>query len=362
MHEPLGLPLGRPTARVGHVRSLPILCGLLVLVTSCATAGTSAPRPVDVEAHRGGLGLTVESTLPAFARALELGVTTLEMDVAITADGRDVITHDHRTDPRRCRDTAPATPGDPLFPYVGRLVRDLTFAQVRTLDCGSQQREGWPDQQLAPGARMPTLAEVADLTRRHGAEDVRFNVETKVEAAAPAETAPREVFVRRVVDEVRRAGIAGRTSIQSFDWGALTLVRTLAPELPRIALTEPDFLEVGRPGASPWLGGLDIDAFGGDVVRAAASRGFSALSPLHGEPQDAVVTAPGYRPFTTRALVDGAHVVGMPVIVWTVDDEPSMNAMLDAGVDGIITDRPDRLRAVLAARGLPLPPAHPAHR
>jgi glycerophosphoryl diester phosphodiesterase len=209
---------------------------------------------------------------------------------------------------------------------------------------------------------MPTLAEVADLTRRYGAEDVRFNVETKVEAAAPAETAPREVFVRRVVDEVRRAGIAGRTTIQSFDWGALTLVRTVAPELPTVALTEPDFLEVGRPGASPWLGGLDIDTFGGDVVRAAASQGFSALSPLHGEPQDAIVTAPGYRPFTNRALVDDAHAAGMPVIVWTVDDEPSMSAMLDAGVDGIITDRPDRLRAVLAARGLPLPRAYPTPR
>src|SRR4051812_47229177 len=128
--------IGRPIAKVGYVRSLPILCGLLVLVVSCATAGTSAPRPVDVQAHRGGLGLTVESTLPAFARALELGVTTLEMDVAITADGRDVIPHARGTDSRRCRDTAPATPGDPLFPYVGRLVKDLTFAQVRTLDCG----------------------------------------------------------------------------------------------------------------------------------------------------------------------------------------------------------------------------------
>lgn len=332
---------------------------LLLLATACVPA-PAPPRVIDVQAHRGGLGLTVESTLPAFARALELGVSTLEMDVQITADGRDVITHDRRTDPRRCRDTAPATPGDPLFPYVGRYVRDLTFAQVRTLDCGSQRREGQPEQQLAPGARMPTLAEVADLVSRHGADDVRFNVETKVEAAAPAETAPREVFVRRVVDEVRAAGIAGRTTIQSFDWGALRLARAAAPALPTVALTEPDFLEVGAPGASPWLGGLDVDAFGGSVVRAAASLGVAALSPLHGEPQDATVTDPGYRPFTTRALVDEAHAAGLPVIVWTVDDEATMGTVLDAGVDGVITDRPDRLRAVLAARGLPLPHAHPA--
>jgi glycerophosphoryl diester phosphodiesterase len=120
--------------------------------------------------------------------------------------------------------------------------------------------------------------------------------------------------------------------------------------------------EAAASAAPPWLGGLDVDAFGGSAVRAAASLGFSAVSPLHGEPQDAAVTAPGYRPFTTRALVDEAHAVGMPVIVWTIDDEPSMNAMLDAGVDGIITDRPDRPRAVLAARGLPLPRAYPAPR
>lgn len=345
----------------------------VVLASGCApgparttlapsTQGSGPSRVVDVEAHAGGLGLTVENTLPAFARALQVGVTTLEMDTAVTADGQVVITHDRRTDPRRCRDTAPAFPGDPLFPYVGRLVKDLTFAQVRTLDCGSQRREDQPEQQAGPGSPMPTIAEVVALTRRDGARDVRFNVETKVEAGAPSETAPRELFVRRVVEEVRTAGIVGRTSIESFDWAALRLVRRMAPELPTVALVEPDFLEVGRPGASPWLGGLDIDDFAGNVVRAAATQGFTAISPVHGDPQDGSVSDPGYRPFTTPALVAQAHAVGMAVIVWTVDDAATMNAVLDDGVDGIITDRPDRLREVLTTRGLPLPATYPPPR
>lgn len=70
----------------------------------------------DVQAHRGGIGLTTESSLPGFARALEVGVTTLELDVQITADGYAVVTHDRDPSEAKCVDTAPAFPGDPQFP------------------------------------------------------------------------------------------------------------------------------------------------------------------------------------------------------------------------------------------------------
>ena len=96
-----------------------------------------AVRQFDVQAHRGGLAWRPESTLSSFASGLEIGVSTLEMDVQITQDGRDVITHDRKVDGTKCKDTAPATPNDPEFPYVGKFVNTLTFAQVETLDCGS---------------------------------------------------------------------------------------------------------------------------------------------------------------------------------------------------------------------------------
>ncbi|MET9343328.1 glycerophosphodiester phosphodiesterase [Nonomuraea sp. NPDC003804] len=312
-------------------------------------------HPFDLQAHRGGLGLVVEATLPAFANALELGVGTLELDVQITEDGQAVVTHDRRISNRKCRDTAPAVPGDPEFPYVGKYINTLTLEQVRTMDCGSMTLPEFPGQRPVPGARMATLREVFELVDRYRARRVMLNVETKVEAGAPHETAPREQFVQVTLAEIRRAGLMRQVTIQSFDWGALMRVREVEPRLPIVALTNRDFLQTGKPGASPWLGGIDIDDFGGDPLKAIKSFGADAFSPVHGFPQNGKVTDPGYQPYVTREMVDQAHGLGIKVIPWTVDDEPTLNKLVDDGVDGIITDYPDRLRQIMAERGFKLP-------
>jgi endonuclease/exonuclease/phosphatase family metal-dependent hydrolase len=119
-------------------------------------------RDFDVQAHRGGFGLTTESTLPAFAKALEIGVTTLELDVQITEDGWPVVTHDRQVSANKCRDTAPAFPGDPEFPYVRDYVKDLTLAQVKTLACDKPLPEH-PQQEVVADARMPLLRDVFEL-------------------------------------------------------------------------------------------------------------------------------------------------------------------------------------------------------
>ncbi|MEU6040136.1 glycerophosphodiester phosphodiesterase family protein [Actinomadura sp. NPDC047616] len=330
-------------------------------VTGVTKAGPGH-RTFDLQAHRGGLGLVVESTLPAFANALRLGVSTLELDVQITEDGQAVVTHDRRVDGRKCQDTGPAAPGDPEYPYVGKYVNTLTLKQVRTLDCGSRTLPEFPGQRAEPGARMPLLSEVFGLVHRYRAYGVKLNVETKVEAGAPSETAPREQFVRVTAREVRRARMVRQVTIQSFDWGALMRMRQVEPRLPLVALTNYDFLQVGQPGRSPWLGGIDIDDFGGDPLRAVRSFGASAFSPVHGFPQNGKVTDPGYRPYVTKTMVDEAHRLGLKVIPWTVDDQATMNKLIDDGVDGIITDYPDRLRAVMAERGFRLPRAYKEHK
>ncbi|KJK47586.1 glycerophosphodiester phosphodiesterase [Lentzea aerocolonigenes] len=317
------------------------LIGALVIAMATPGAAQAHHREFDLQAHRGGIGLTVESTLKAFGKALELGVTTLELDLQITRDGREVITHDRRTNPDKCLDTKPAFPGDPDFPYAGKYVKDLTFAQVRTLDCGSTRWSQYPDQELSPGARMPTLAELFDLARKHRAWGIRFNIETKVEAAAPHETAPREQFVQRAVREIRRSGFLNNVTIQSFDWGTLMRMREVEPRLPLVALTQPEFL---RPG-SPWTGGLNLDDFGGSVAKAVRSFGAKALSPVH--------------TMVTKELVAEAHREGLVVIPWTVDDVPRMHEIIDTGADGLITDYPDRLRNVLKERGFKLPRRYP---
>ena len=349
-----------------------VITGLLTTGLGLGLPAASASRPheFDIQAHRGGIGLTVENTLTSFSKALELGVSTLELDVQITEDGQAVVTHDRKVTGAKCRDTAPYVAGDPEYPYVGKYVKDLTLKQVRQLDCGSLRQPDFPGQRLDPGVRMPLLREVFDLVHRYRANGVTLNVETKVEAGAPQETAPREQFVQVTAREIRRAHIGRQVTIQSFDWGALMRMRQVAPSLPIVALTNYDFLQTGRPGRSPWLGGLDIDDFGGDLVAATESFGADAISPVHGFPQNGKVTDPGYKPYVTAEMVASAHRAGMKVIPWTVDDQPTMRSLIDKGVDGLITDYPDRLREVVASYGYRLPrgyvapavrPLAPAH-
>ena len=339
------------------------LAGTLALGAAPASALPEGHhRSFDLQAHRGGVALTVENTLPAFDNALALGVSTLELDVQITQDGYAVVTHDRDPNPAKCVDTEPAFPGDPEFPYVPdrTYIKDLTLAQVRTIDCGSLRQPQFPGQELHPGERMPLLSEVLDLVGRHRARQVTLNIETKVEAGAPEQTAPREQFVQAVVREVRAAHLVDQVTIQSFDWGSLMRMSEVEPRFPLVALTNgQQFLQVGAEGASPWLGGLDIDDFPGTIqekfVAASASFGADAVSPVHGDPQGGGVEDPGYVPFTTPELVDAAHDAGMAVIPWTIDDRATIESLMDLGVDGLITDRPDLLRTIMAERHLKLP-------
>ncbi|QYJ03856.1 hypothetical protein KUV85_16270 [Nocardioides panacisoli] len=295
----------------------------------------------DLQAHRGGLALTVENTLAAFERALAVGVSTLEFDVQVTADGRAVIAHD--------------------ADHGGHRIRDLTLAEARSLDVGSVRDPRHPEQALAPGARMPLLSEVADLLRAVAADTVRCNVELKVAVTRPGTSADAAEFVDVVLAELDAAGILGCSTIQSFDWAALRRVSDVAPEVATYVLSHEDRLEVGRRGASPWLGGLDIDDFAGSVqhkyVAAAASIGAAAVSPVHGTYAD----GPGGRshvPFTTAELVEAAHEQGLLVVPYTVNDAALMAWLIGLGVDGFITDHPDRARDVMDAHGLELPPAY----
>ena len=174
------------------------------------------------------------------------------------------------------------------------------------------------------------------------------------------ETAPREQFVQVVAREIRKAGIARQVTIQSFDWGSLMRMHQVAPDLPLVALDNFDFLQVGKPGKSPWLGGIDIDDFGGDPIKAVKSFGASAISPVDGFPQGGKITDPAFRPYFTKDLVKSAHTAGLKVIPWTVDDPATIQWFIDQGVDGIISDYPDRVRDVVRANGFRLPRAYDA--
>jgi glycerophosphoryl diester phosphodiesterase len=303
----------------------------------------------DLQGHRGARGLAPENTLEGFARALSLGVTTLEMDVGMTADGVVVVSHDPALNPDITR-----RPDGTWLEAPGPAIRSLTLAELQAYDVG-RIRPGtryaalYPEQVPADGARIPALAEVL----RRAAEaspTVRFNIETKVFPDRPALTAPPEEMARALADVIAAAGMTGRTVVQSFDWRTLTWLRDNRPEVARSYLTSQSggydtvSSRGGRP--SPWLGGLDAAAHGASAPRLVAAAGGRVWSSNHRD--------------LTEATLAEAKALGLTVLPWTVNDVPTMERLIDWGVDGMITDRPDLLRGVLERRGMALPPAAPA--
>lgn len=298
----------------------------------------------DLQAHRGGRGEWTEESLAAFANSLKLGVSTLELDTHLTQDGKVIVWHDDTIQANKCADTAPATPDDPEFPYVGDRVADLSLAQIKTLDCGYTQLAGYPEQQVIEGNRIAELKDVFALVNEYGAKKVRFNVETKVEDGL-AGGEGSVALTKAVVTEIYMAGMSGRTTVQSFDWSTLNYTRKIAPQLPLVALSSGDaWLQVGKPGAAPELGGIDIDDYDGSLPKAAKALGYDVISPT-------------FRSVTPKMIAE-AHEYGLPVIPWTVNTTADMANLMDLGVDGIITDYPTRLRTLMQERGLKLPKAY----
>lgn len=314
------------------------LGAVLTLAASSAPAAVAAPAPAntasasqaedfDLQSHRGGRAEWTESSLTAFSRSLELGVTTLELDTHLTEDDVVMVWHDDTIQAEKCQDTGPATPNDPDYPYVGDRFRELTYAQIQTLDCGYQQLPGYPVQDNIEGNRIATLEEIFALAVQHGAEDgIRWNIETKVED--PTDAPEREALVDGVMATIQEHGWPERTTLQSFDWAALDQVREIDSEMTLVALAEAE---------NPVDAGMD--------PQDAAERGYDVWSPRH--------------TLLTEQNIAEAHELGLTVTPWTVNNRADMERLIHWGVDGLITDYPSTLRDVMADRDWALPQAYP---
>lgn len=303
---------------------------------------------VEIQGHRGARGLLPENTLPSFAKAISLGVDVLELDTAVTSDGIVVVSHDPRLNPEFTRDA-----NGQWISAPGPVIAALSLSEVKSYDVGrirpdSDYAKRFPDQTPLGGTPIPTLEEVAALVASAGNGAVRFNIETKVRPDGAALTFAPEAFVERLVATVRAAGIAERTVIQSFYWRALAHVQVIAPEISTACLTSEQswFDNIGRElgGPSAWTD-MDVNAFSGSVPRMVKASGCTIWSPYFGE--------------ADRDSVGEAHELGLKVIVWTVNAPEQMRALIEVGVDGIITDYPDQLRAVMQDNGMPVPEGTP---
>ena len=316
---------------------------VLLLAVASGTAGA-----LDLQGHRGARGLAPENTLPAFAAALGIGVTTLELDVAITRDDVLVVSHDPALNPDITRG-----PDGRFLDARGPVIRDLTLAELQRYDVGrlkpgSPYAARYPQQQPVDGARIPRLVDLFALVRKSGNERVRFAIETKVTPGNPGETVAPEVFARAVVAAIRAAGVAERSAVLSFDWRTLAVVQREAPEIGTVYLSAQqswlDNIGAGKAEGSAWTRGIQFKDHGSvaAMVHAAGGRIWSAF---HGD--------------LDATKVRQAQGLGLQVLAWTVNEPAEIARALDLGVDGIVTDRPDRVRDEMRRRALPLPAATP---
>jgi len=262
----------------------------------------TATRRILVHGHRGARAVYSENTLAGFSYAIEAGADALELDVAVTKDGAVVVTHDPHINPEIC-----------AGPQPGAAIRDLTFAELREYDCGSRVNPRFARQRPVPGARIPTLAEVLRLA---GEGNVQLDIEIKSFPEHPELTPPPDVFARLVLDEIRGHAMESSVAVLSFDFRVLRAMHALAPAIRLAALWEGEL----RP-----------------FVETARSAEASIVSPMF--------------PLVTPVQVEAAHLAGLQVVPWTANAPEDWQKLLDAGVDGIITDDPAALIAFLKAVG-----------
>ena len=248
-----------------------------------------------VIAHRGASGSYPENTLPAFRAAAELGALYCELDVRMTRDGEIVVSHDE--DLRR------------VTGHEG-IVSEMTLEEVKAADAGynfsaaGHRRYPFRGQNI----RVPTLSEVlVELPQQ------RFIIEIKQTTAT---------IVSFILQVVKRAGMNRRVMIVSEHQEPMDEVRRLAPEIPTnlTAAEVVAFVLSLPPGAEPY------------------------------EPRGAALQIPpehlSWR-LVTRESVAAAHRIGLEIHVWTINDIAEMRSLIALGVDGILTDFPDRLAQVL---------------
>lgn len=313
---------------------------------SCTTAvGLSmwcagAALAFDAQGHRGARGLAPENTLVGFEHALAIGVTTLELDVVLSAEAVPVVSHDTTPNPDITRDSSGAWLKTRGAPFHRLPLADIAQLDVGRINPGSRYAMDFSSQVARDGERIPTLAEVFKRVNALRADHVRFNIELKLNPNRPDESPAPAEFVKAVLAVLDQHRMKSRVTLQSFDWRVLSAAREQAPGLP-LSYLSAQLERYNTLATGDWTAGLRLADFEDAPSMVAAAGG--------------KLWSPHFRDLSQPVLAR-ARELGLKVIPWTVNEIPDMGRLIDWGVDGIITDYPDRLRTVMQRRGMALPP------
>jgi glycerophosphoryl diester phosphodiesterase len=293
------------------MRYIIILVTFFLLQCSPSKKSTMQIPAFDRQGHRGCRGLMPENTIPAMLRAIELGVTTLEMDVVITADGQVILSHE----PFMSWEIS-TTPDGRTFTAKEEKqynIYRMDYATVRTWDVGLKPHPRFKQQEKLAVSK-PLLSELIDSVEsyagRKGITALFYNIETKSDPAGDDMYHPQPgPFAEKLMSVIREKGIGSRVIIQSFDRRTLQVMHQKYPGIRTALLIE---------GFSKETLDEHLEKLG--FTPSIYSPEFSLVNP---------------------ALVSACHAMGMKLVPWTVNDKSNIDRLRSMGVDGIISDFPN---------------------
>jgi glycerophosphoryl diester phosphodiesterase len=289
------------------------LLSFAVLLLGCVSSKQTMTKnqAFDKQGHRGCRGLLPENTIAGMKKALDLGVTTLEMDAVITKDGEVILSHEPFFNHEIT--TKPGGKGVTVQEEKTLNIYRMTYEETRQYDVGIKPHQRFPGQQKM-AATKPRLADVIDSVRLYCTEKnipfPQWNIETKSkpEWDNTFHPAPGE-FVEKLMAVIREKRMEEQTIIQSFDFRTLQSLHQRYPAIKTAMLIE------------------DYDKRTLDAQLQAL--GFTPT-----------IYSPHYT-LVTKEVVQRCHEKGVKVIPWTVNDREGIEKLVALGVDGIITDYPD---------------------
>lgn len=282
----------------------------LLLVACSQEKGQSTSYEFDLQGHRGARGLLPENTIPSFLKAVEIGVNTVELDLVVTGDSMLLVSHE----PWFNHKISTKPNGEPVTESeaMDLNIFEMTYEETQQYDVGKRGNPDFPDQKPMEVTK-PLLTDAVEVIETFAEENNRnplyYNIETKSQPQYYNVMVPEpEVFAQLVYDEILALGIMDRAIIQSFDVNTLIAMREIDPKVTLALLVE----NRETPDAN------------------LQKLGFTPA-----------IYSPNYR-LVNQTLIEKGEQLDMKIIPWTINEVPVMKRLLEMGVDGIITDYPDR--------------------
>ena len=270
----------------------------------------SAEKQIDIQGHRGCRGLLPENSLPAFEKAIDLGVNTLELDIVISQDHKVVVSHEPFMNPLICYNAKGEHIPDSLETFFN--LYKMNYDEIKSFDCGSKIHPIYPNQEKLKTYK-PLLSEVFDLVKTKNS-NVKFNIEIKSEPNYYGIFTPEpKAYVKLVLEAIKKQEMLQRVNLQSFDLAILEEIKKQSPQM-KVALLVEDNETIEEK-----LGSLSY------------------------QPE---IISPYFKLLSAESVKD-YQIKGFEIIPWTINKEKDMKQMILWQVDGIITDYPDRLIKLL---------------